>query len=135
MSGTKTRGYDWKLAISTGSALLGSEKNMKLNIQAAEIDASDKSNTGWGSTLAGLKKFTINVDGAYMVGDTTGWEALRDAALLGTLLPIKVRCYYDHSQLTGSAYVTNFDLDTPADGLCGGTCTINGNGALAKSTF
>ena len=53
----------------------------------------------------------------------------------GLTAPVAAEFWYDAStKATGSIVITGFDLDTSIDGICSGTVTFQGTGALTPAT-
>lgn len=62
-------------------------KDVKLNLEAGESDASRRASAGWKETLTTLKDASIDVEMVYENGDAD-YETLRDAFLNGTVLDV-----------------------------------------------
>ena len=128
-------GKDFLLSINTGTieiptwTLIGGQRNSSLGRQADEIDVSHKTSGGWKSTKAGLRSWSIDLDGLVLLADA-GVQALEQAFNEGKEVHLKFE-YPDYSYRTGWAAITELSIDTPHDGEASIKGTLNGNGPLS----
>ena len=85
---TATVGKDYLLYVNIGTVaaptwqVAGGQKGASLAMKADDIDVSNKASGGWSAKLAGLKSWSIDLDGLLLLNDA-GIEALRQAFLQG----------------------------------------------------
>ena len=131
-------GKDFLLYINTGTAtlpewqMIGGQRNSGLTRQAETIDVSHKTSGGWSATKAGLRSWSISLDGLVLLQDI-GVRAVSLAFEDGKNVHVKLE-YPDGSYRTGWASVTEFSLDNPHDGAATISGTLSGNGALSALT-
>lgn len=130
-----TVGKDYLLYVNTGTAaipvwsLIGGQRGSSLGRTADSIDVSHKTSGGWKSTKAGMRGWTIDLDGLVLMADT-GLEALELA--YGTGVEVQVKFEYPNKLYrTGWAAVTDFSIETPHDGEASLSGTLEGNGELS----
>jgi len=128
-------GKDFLLFVNTGTLqvpewqMVGGQRNSGLTRQADTIDVSHKTSGGWSATKAGLKSWSIKLDGLVLLQDI-GVHALSIAFEEGKDINIKLQ-YPDSSYRTGWASITEFSLDIPHDGAASVSGTLSGNGVLS----
>ncbi len=129
-----TVGKDYLLYINTGTAtvpvwtLIGGQRGSSLSRSADSIDVSHKTSGGWKSALAGLRGWSIDLDGLVLLTDL-GLQALEQAFMSGIEINIKF-AYPDATYHTGWGSITDFSIETPHDGEASLSGTIEGNGPL-----
>ncbi len=69
---------------------IGGEKNTRFQGSAADIDTSDKTTGGWGSSITGTRKASVQSSGLINWPDTAGLKYLRDAWAVGNRVWAKV---------------------------------------------
>jgi len=89
---------------------LSGQKDTRMQGAGNPIDASDKTDNGWGSTLTGTRNMTITATGNVNWPDTNGIDQLRQAWEAGTPLNCKIILNNAGNSYTGSFYVTAFDI-------------------------
>ena len=100
-----TVGKDYLLYINTGTSgspvwtLIGGQRGASLGRTADEIDVSNKTTSGWKSVKAGLRSWSIDLDGLVLLADD-GIAALDYAFMNGLEINIKLE-YPDKSSRTG----------------------------------
>lgn len=110
--------------------LVGGQRNSPLKRKADELDASCKSDNGWGATLPGKKTWSIAYDGLLVLNDK-GLEIL-DAAYMNSI-QVKVKIVYpDKTYRTGWVSVTEFDDDHAHDAVSTVSVTLSGVGAITE---
>lgn len=130
-----TVGKDFLLYVNTGTVavpvwtLIGGQRGASLSRSAEEIDVSHKGSGGWGAKKAGLRSWSLDLDGLILSSDS-GIAALEYAFQNGLEVNVKLE-YPDKSYNTGWGSVTDFSMEAPHDGEATLKGTISGNGALA----
>lgn len=133
-----TVGKDYLLYVNTGTAtepvwtLIGGQRGSSLSRSADSIDTSHKTSGGWKSSLAGLRGWSIDLDGLVLLNDT-GIEALETAFNAGKQVNVKFE-YPDGKYRSGWAAITDLSIETPHDGEASLSGTLEGNGALSDLT-
>lgn len=129
-------GKDFILNVNTGTVevpvwtIVGGQRTTSLSRSADEIDISHKTSGGWKSVKAGLRSWSIDLDGLVLLEDT-GLKALEYAFMNAKEINIQL-VYPDKSTQTGWGSLTDFSLDTPHDGEATIKGTIGGNGPLTE---
>lgn len=130
-----TVGKDYLLYINTGEVedpvwtLVGGQRGSNLGRTADSIDTSHKTSGGWKSSKAGLRGWSIDLDGLVLLQDA-GIEALETAFEEGKEVHVKFE-YPDKRYRTGWAAITDLSIDTPHDGEASLSGTLEGNGPLS----
>jgi TP901-1 family phage major tail protein len=130
-----TVGKDYLLYVNTGTVaapvwtLIGGQRGSSLGRTADSIDTSHKTSGGWKSSKAGLRGWSIDLDGLVLLGDL-GIEALETAFTEGKEVNIKFE-YPDKKYRTGWASITDFSFETPHDGEASLSGSLEGNGELS----
>ena len=130
-----TVGKDYLLYVNTGTAevpvwtLIGGQRGSSLSRSADSIDTSHKTSGGWKSSLAGLRGWSIDLDGLVLLQDS-GLEALETAFNAGKEVNVKFE-YPNKKYRTGWAAITDLSIETPHDGEASLSGTLEGNGPLS----
>lgn len=112
--------------------LVGGQKNSPLSMSADEIDASDKASGGWGETLQGTKKWSIEQECVYKLNDE-GFDIIRHAFLKD--IPVYImRRDKNGNAVKGWANITEFSDDNPHDDVATATVTFSGIGEPVFTT-
>lgn len=133
-----TVGKDYLLYVNTGTptvpvwTLIGGQRGASLSRSADSIDVSHKTSGGWKAAKAGLRGWSIDLDGLVLLTDT-GLEALETAFEDGTEIHVKFE-YPDKKYRTGWGSITDLSIETPHDGEASLSGTIEGNGELSALT-
>ncbi|MBP2638441.1 MAG: phage tail protein [Firmicutes bacterium] len=133
-----TVGKDYLLNVNTGTptvpiwTIVGGQRGTSLARSADEIDVSHKTSGGWKSVKAGLRSWSMDLDGLVLLQDE-GLQALEYAFMQGIEVNIQL-LYPDGSYQTGWGSLTDFSMETPHDGEASLSGTISGNGALSDRT-
>ena len=93
-------------------------------------DITDKSQSGWGSTLNVLRNGTVNVQGKADWPDTTGIDAIRTAWEAGTDVDCKLVLNNAGANYTGAFQVTQFNVSGAQNNATEYDFTLQNNGAL-----
>lgn len=113
----------------TGWALIGGQKNSPLTQKAESLDGSDKTTGGWAKGLPGMKSWSIEYDGLYVLGDV-GLAILRKQYREGA--KVYVRIVYPGGQyVQGWASVTEFSDSNAADAIHTVKVSLTGYGAIS----
>lgn len=133
---TATVGKDYLLFIATGMdianptwVLIGGQRGLSLSRQADEIDVSSKTSGGWKDTLAGLKSWSIDLDGLLLLNDD-GVDTLEYAFIAGSKVFLKMQ-YPNKRYRTGWCSITDFSNEAPHDGEASLKGTLSGSGPLS----
>lgn len=127
------KGFDILLKVkkSSGSAeILGGQRNATLNRSKETIDTTNKTTGGWKTFLPGLKEWSVDADGVYVVSDRA-YGILEEA--YNNDIPITVELGEAGSGdigFTGEAIITDFPVECPYDDTCTYTVTLQGTGEL-----
>ena len=133
-----TVGKDYLLSINTATAvkpvwtLIGGQRGSSLKRTADSIDVSHKTSGGWKSTKAGLRGWSVDLDGLVLLQDA-GLEALETAFNEGKEVNVKFE-YPDKKYRTGWAALTDLSIEAPHDGEASLSGTLEGNGPLSDLT-
>lgn len=118
---------------SDGTSLLAvaGQQNLTINRSADSIEINSKDTEGgWKSKIAGMKEWSIDTDGMYVLSDDSH-KALTTAYNNGDLLCVKVINKKTSKGLFGGlATVTDYTLEAPYDDAMTYSITLDGNGAL-----
>lgn len=110
-------------------ALIGGQKNSPLTQKAESLDGSDKTTGGWAKGLPGMKSWSIEYDGLYVLGDV-GLAILRKQYREGA--KVYVRIVYPGGQyVQGWASVTEFSDSNAADAIHTVKVSLTGYGAIS----
>lgn len=129
-------GKDFILKINTGTAevpvwtTIGGQRGASLSRSADEIDVSSKTSDGWKATKAGLRSWSIDLDGLVILNDT-GAQALEQGFNAGKEVNLQL-LYPDGTAQTGWGSITDLSLDAPHDGEATTKGTVSGSGALSE---
>jgi predicted secreted protein len=69
---------------------IGGEKNTRFQGSASDIDTSDKTTGGWGSSITGTRKASVQSSGIINWPDTAGLKFVRDAWAAGNRIWARV---------------------------------------------
>jgi TP901-1 family phage major tail protein len=116
----------------TGRVLAG-QRNATLNRSAESIDATSKDTVGfWKESLQGFKEWSIDCDGAFVESDQA--YGILETAFLNSE---NVQAYIElpsGTKYEGECTITDFSLDMPYDDLVTYSISLQGSGALTKTT-
>lgn len=126
-------GKDILLAVfsADGAKLLAiaGQQGLTINRAADSIDVTSK-DTDWKSTIAGMKEWSVESDGLYVMDDDAHAQ-LSAAFTDGDLVCVKlVNKKTSTSLFGGLAAVTDYTLEAPYDDALTYSLTLEGNGAL-----
>lgn len=109
--------------------LIGGQRNTPLSRKANTLDASHKTSGGWGSTLPGLKNWSIDYSGLQIMSDE-GLQIIEHCFLNDKQLHVKI-AYKNGTYRTGWAFITQYDDDNAHDAIGTVKVTISGNGPIS----
>lgn len=125
------------LFTSDGSKLLAiaGQQSLTINRSADTVETTSKDTKGgWKSQMAGMKEWSIDSDGAYVMGAESHKE-LQKYFESGDLMCIKIVDIKESKPLFGGlAVLTEYTLEAPYDDAMTYSCSIAGNGALVDLT-
>ena len=125
------------LFTSDGTKLLAIAGQQSLTIKrsADTVETTSKDTKGgWKSQMAGMKEWSIDSDGAYVMGAESHKE-LQKYFESGDLMCIKIVDIKESKPLFGGlAVLTEYTLEAPYDDAMTYSCSIAGNGALVDLT-
>ncbi|WP_196602162.1 phage tail tube protein [Pectinatus frisingensis] len=110
--------------------IIGGQRNTPLSRKANTLDASHKTSGGWGSTVPGLKSWSIDYSGLQIMSD----EALQmiDYCFINDKqVHVKI-AYKNGSYRTGWAYITEYNDDNAHDAIGTVKITLEGNGPISE---
>jgi TP901-1 family phage major tail protein len=117
-----------------GTALAYSE-TFSLNINAAEIDATTKSSSGWKTALSGLRDWSVSASGVVALDSASNAKYLRGLVSGRTLVNIKMSTNVSgDAYWHGSGYITNLTIEAPMEDKVTFSCSFVGTGVLTEST-
>lgn len=118
---------------SDGTDLLAiaGQKGLTINRSADTIEVSSKDTEGgWKSNIAGMKEWSIDLDGVYVASDESH-RVLSAAFEDSDPVCLKVvNNKLDTDLFGGLAYITDYPLEAPFDDAMTYSLTLSGNGAL-----
>jgi predicted secreted protein len=132
----KLQGYKAQLAYNPGSGnvLIAGLKDVDGGFTVEELDATDHSNNGWKSRLAGLNDFSGSATLDFIAGDTSQQyllnAVLNHTALTLTLYPV-VSAGSTVQSFVGSAIITDWKWNGKTTDLQGVQITLKGNGPFS----
>lgn len=125
------------LFTSDGTKLLAiaGQQSLTINRSADTMETTSKDTKGgWKSQMAGMKEWSIDSDGAYVMGAESHKE-LQKYFESGDLMCIKIVDIKESKPLFGGlAVLTEYTLEAPFDDAMTYSCSIAGNGALVDLT-
>lgn len=121
-----------KVKRSSGTAeVVAGQRNATLNRAKDTIETTNKTTGGWKTFLPGLKEWSVDADGVYVI-DGEGYELLEDAFNNDTPIIIELgEAGSGELGFTGEAILTEFPIECPYDDTCTYSITLQGSGALS----
>lgn len=132
------KGVSVLLKVNTGTDLLpvwtavGGQRGATLNRSADTIETTSKDSTGYKSYAYGFKDWSIDADGL-LVTDDAGYGELEDAFIAGTTIKVDV-VMASGDKYSGDVIITDFPIEAPYDDMTTYSVTLQGSGALTKTT-
>lgn len=135
----KHAGKDVLILVNTGTTgsptwtSIAGQRGTTLNRKGDAIDTSDKTTSGWKTSLQGLKEWSCEAEIIIETLDN-GRQALETAFNAGTNVDICLQLN-ESVIYRGTAAVTEFTIDTPHDDVMSGKITLSGASALTATSF
>ena len=139
-------GFKGSLYLATSSSggtivKFGELKDFTLSVAGGALDATSKDSAGWHENLAGLREWSGQGSGLYLLESTDVGQAALYSALTGGL-PVWLQLREASSVglstgpmlFTGLAVVTGFDIESPLDGPDGAKISLKGTAPLTKQS-
>lgn len=132
-------GKDILLCLFTedGSKLLAvaGQQGLTINRSADTVETTSKDTKGgWKSQAAGMKEWSVDTDGAYVMG-AESHKLLQKYFESGDVICIKIVDIKETKSLFGGlAVLTDYTLEAPYDDAMTYSCSFAGNGALVDLT-
>lgn len=98
-------------------------KNVTLNLEKGEADATTRANSGWEAVVATLKKAAVEVELLWDTADA-GFDALKTAFLNDSTIGLQVLDETSGEGLQADFIVMNFPREEPIDGVQAVSCTL-----------
>ena len=115
------------VVLSVDNKILGGQRDISLKRTADSIDITNKINGEWGENLAGLKTWSINCNGFYVI-DSESFSLLENAYMNN--LDVDVEISFSNKTYSGKAIITNFPLNATYNLQYKYSITLLGNGEL-----
>ena len=128
ITSNKIRGLE--VLISIGGQVVGGQRGASLSMSADELDITDKTTEGYKAFLVGLKEWNISCDGLVCTDDT-GYQALFNAFLNGTVVEVQFKQKEGGFGYQGPMVISSMDFDAQYDDAVTYSCELKGAGALA----
>lgn len=123
------------IGIYHGSNLIGSARSKSLSVNNSLIDTTTSDSSGWEENLAGLKGWTMNIEGLFTLDDTVNGEEIFADLVAGTAVTFKFS-----SEVSGDTYWTgtgrfeSLELGAEYEGNVTFSASIKGSGSLTTAT-
>lgn len=134
----KQAGCDVLIKVANASGLIGTYKTIggqtgaTLNRSAETVDVTDKTNSGWKESMAGLKEWSLDCDG-FIVIDDTGIAVLDEC--FENRKPLFITVDFGGKRYQGSGYITDYPVEMPLDGAVSYSFSISGASPLTKGAI
>lgn len=135
---TQVKGIDFILSVNTGTdatpvwTKVAGQKGGTLNRKADSVETTSKDSNGFKEFEPSFIEWGIDADGMY-VFDDVGFSALEDAFMNRTKIKVQVATP-SGEKYSGSVVITDLPLDLPYDDMVTYKATLQGSGALTKTT-
>jgi TP901-1 family phage major tail protein len=131
MAGNKIAGVDVlvKVDVNGTPTVVGGQSGATLNRETDIIEITSKDANGWTESIAGMKSWSIEMDG-FLVVDDAGYQALEDA--FNNRQPVSVEVAVGNSKYEGQAFISELPLEFPQDDAVTFSVSLTGTGALNK---
>lgn len=120
-----------------GSKLLAvaGQQGLTINRSADTVETTSKDTKGgWKSQIAGMKEWSVDTDGAYVMG-AESHKLLQKYFGNGDMICIKIVDVKETKSLFGGlAVLTDYSLEAPYDDAMTYSCSFSGSGALVDLT-
>lgn len=111
---------------------VGGQKGCTLNRSAETIDVTDKNSNGWSENMAGIKSWSVDMDG-FVVLEDTALEKL--AEHFEQRKPVKVQLDMGGARYSGDAYIVDFPIEAPLDDAVTYSLSLVNASPLTKGTI
>lgn len=111
--------------------LLGAQRNASLDINASEIDISDKTTGGWDTYLVGNRSWDMSCEAIAVSGDE-----IQDAIIAKALEGETVQIVFEHGPeiaYTGTAVITSCSLSGDKGDVSSASFSLKGASELQRS--
>lgn len=115
------------VVLSVNEKVLGGQRDITLTRTADSIDITNKINGEWKDNLSGLKTWSINCNGFYIL-DSESFSLLEDAYMNNTDVDVEIGI--SNKIYKGKAIVTNFPLNATYNLQYKYSIALLGNGEL-----
>jgi TP901-1 family phage major tail protein len=119
--------------ISNSWVEVGGQTNMKREMSANEIDASTKTNNGWGTTETGLKKWSMDVEFITETLDS-GLQAVLNAFKNSAAIEAAVKVN-GSEVFSGTARVSKYSDEADKEDMLKGSFTLASTGIPTFTSF
>lgn len=123
------------IGVYIDDVLIGCATSGTLRIEAESIDATCKDSDAWGSSIAGRRSWSMDVDALVKYDATEGLEQSIDNILADATVTLKWSTevtgdvYY-----TGTAITTSVEINAPNNEVASWSVSFAGQGAITKGT-
>lgn len=124
------------ILLKSGSNVVGASRSLSISVQNNLIDISSKDSV-WKKRKYGRKQFNISVGGVVDLTDLNGQVSLHDATKDGSSISFTIGPDTPSTgdiTLSGSGLCDSWEESYPDAGEATYTGSIQGNGALTKTT-
>lgn len=135
---TATAGKNIIISIwnSSGAKLLAikGQKSLKLNRKADSIDITTKDDDDWKAKMAGMKEWSLDTDGIYVMNDESHRELSK---AFEESLPVLMKITDKKAQADmfgGLASITDYSVEAPYDDAMTYSISLEGMGKLVNLT-
>jgi predicted secreted protein len=128
-NGTLIKLYD-------GSTAIGLLTSSDMNLEREMLDVTNKDSNNWKQVIVGLKSFTFSAEWFHDPSETYNLYDLFPKFDAGTVLTMKLSSeVVGEKKYTGSVYISNISVSTPANQPI--TCSVEfqGTGSLVEATI
>ncbi|MCL5105668.1 MAG: phage tail protein [Armatimonadetes bacterium] len=127
-------GVDVIVEIGSGAttAILG-QRGAKLSVPREMIDLTVKTSWPWKTAKPGFISWSVDCDGLLME-KTSGAASIAQTLIDGTLVNVDVIVADSGEQFSGTAYLSNVEIDGPMDKEGTMSCKLDGTGALTPTS-
>lgn len=123
------------ILLYVGEIAVSHSTSHSLSLNGTTIDITNKDTAGFEKFLNGRKNWSISIEGMVAYDATYGYEDLFDAWLAGTELTVKFSTEVAGDiYFTGPVIIENLEKSAGGGAVTTFTCSLKGNGAIAKAT-
>lgn len=129
---SKLASGSFKMYIGGGITAFGSEKSCSVEGSHSPVDVTDKQSNGDKESLAGITNWTMSCSGFYITNDTA-FRAIETAHDTSASVTVYIRDSVNSKQWTGTAFITNINIDSKHPDAVQQSMTLQGSGALTAA--